>query len=163
VRLSHPPPSDPSFAEEDAQSHSALDDATDTSVGEDVGAATASSSRPAAPTQRSGAAADDPDAYVMRMAKSKKRITMSLATAGEVVCSVCGERGHTAGFRGSVYVDCLTKPCYLCKEPGHTTATCPHRADPTHNVEQAAGSARRNLAASLVKRELAPTRCVRED
>jgi hypothetical protein len=39
---------------------------------------------------------------------------------------VCGQRGHKAGFVGAVYVDCPNKPCYLCKQPGHTTASCPH-------------------------------------
>jgi hypothetical protein len=42
------------------------------------------------------------------------------------VMQVCGQRGHKAGFVGAVYVDCPNKPCYLCKQPGHTTATCPH-------------------------------------
>jgi hypothetical protein len=33
-------------------------------------------------------------------------------------------------FQGAVYVDCINRPCFLCKTPGHTTATCPHRVDP---------------------------------
>lgn len=98
--------------------------------------------------------------FVMVMAKSKKRITISLATQGSVVCSVCGQKGHTAGFRGAVYVDCPVKPCYLCKEAGHTAATCPYRMDPTLGVAQARGSQTRNLAVSLAARERDPARCV---
>lgn len=44
------------------------------------------------------------------------------------VCHVCGSRDHTAGFDGAAYRDCLTRPCYLCKTPGHTTSLCPHNA-----------------------------------
>lgn len=36
-------------------------------------------------------------------AKSKKRITISLANQHQVVCPVCGCTGHSAGFRGAVY------------------------------------------------------------
>ena len=31
---------------------------------------------------------------------------------------------------GATYLDCPNKPCYLCKRPGHTTATCPYRIAP---------------------------------
>merc|ERR1712118_489139 len=30
-------------------------------------------------------------------------------------CKACKQFGHQAGFRGSVYVDCPVRPCYLCK------------------------------------------------
>ncbi|PNW73904.1 hypothetical protein CHLRE_13g577550v5 [Chlamydomonas reinhardtii] len=57
------------------------------------------------------------------------RLKLSLA-AGNDVCKVCGKRGHRAGFVGATYLDCPNKPCYLCKRPGHTTATCPYRIAP---------------------------------
>lgn len=48
---------------------------------------------------------------------------------GSGSCRVCGLPGHQAGFiQGSAtYVDCPNLACYLCKLPGHTTATCSHR------------------------------------
>jgi hypothetical protein len=45
-------------------------------------------------------------------------ISLSAAKAAAAVaggCKVCGARDHTAGFQGSVYLDCPNKPCYLCK------------------------------------------------
>lgn len=70
---------------------------------------------------------------IITEAKSKKKIKLSISTRDSVVCAVCGQTGHTAGFIGAVYVDCPVKPCYLCKKSGHTAATCPFRLDPTHN------------------------------
>ncbi|CAI5987279.1 unnamed protein product [Closterium sp. NIES-64] len=66
------------------------------------------------------------------------RIKLNLKSKASGVCRVrggcvesawrvCGSKGHEAGFVGSVYVDCPNRPCFLCKLPGHTTATCPHR------------------------------------
>ena len=46
------------------------------------------------------------------------------------VCKVCGKAGHAAGFVGATYLDCPLFACYLCKQLGHTTATCPHRILP---------------------------------
>ncbi|KAG2438921.1 hypothetical protein HYH02_010716 [Chlamydomonas schloesseri] len=66
------------------------------------------------------------------------RLKLSL-TAGNDVCKVCGKRGHRAGFVGATYLDCPNKPCYLCKQTGHTTATCPHRIAPGHGAGGAAG------------------------
>jgi hypothetical protein len=40
---------------------------------------------------------------VITEAKSKKRITLSLKNQDNVVCAVCGRKGHTAGFIGAVY------------------------------------------------------------
>ncbi|CAN6472593.1 unnamed protein product [Victoria cruziana] len=48
------------------------------------------------------------------------------------VCKVCKGTGHEAGFRGATYIDCPRKPCFLCKQPGHTTTTCPYRVAPQH-------------------------------
>lgn len=47
---------------------------------------------------------------------------------------VCGKTGHRAGFVGATYVDCPNKPCYLCKQRGHTTATCPFRLAPGEHL-----------------------------
>ncbi|KAJ9543797.1 hypothetical protein OSB04_023504 [Centaurea solstitialis] len=56
--------------------------------------------------------------------KGKSPITISL----KKVCKVCKRTGHQAGFQGATYIDCPMKPCFLCKMPGHTTVSCPHRA-----------------------------------
>lgn len=40
---------------------------------------------------------------IITEAKSKKRITLSLHNRDSVVCAVCGQTGHTAGFIGAVY------------------------------------------------------------
>ncbi|KAM0865134.1 hypothetical protein ACQ4PT_043477 [Festuca glaucescens] len=60
----------------------------------------------------------------------KGPITISL----KKVCKVCKKTGHEAGFKGAVYIDCPMKPCFLCKMPGHTTLTCPHRVAMEHGV-----------------------------
>ncbi|WOL16542.1 protein DAMAGED DNA-BINDING 2 [Canna indica] len=57
-------------------------------------------------------------------------ITISL----KKVCKVCKEAGHEAGFKGATYIDCPRKPCFLCKMPGHTTMSCPHRIAMEHGV-----------------------------
>jgi hypothetical protein len=61
---------------------------------------------------------------VITEAKSKKRITLSLNNRDSIVCAVCGEKGHTAGFIGAVYE--LSSLCLcvklwhheLCVDPG---------------------------------------------
>jgi hypothetical protein len=63
------------------------------------------------------------------------------------VLQVCGQKGHKAGFVGAVYHDCPNKPCYLCKQPGHTTATCPHRAMTGSNNNNNGSSGSRSCAA----------------
>ncbi|KAH7672934.1 DNA damage-binding protein 2 [Dioscorea alata] len=70
------------------------------------------------------------------------RITISL----KKVCKVCKGTGHEAGFRGATYIDCPRKPCYLCKMPGHTTMSCPHRVAMEHGVVPAP---RRNTSTTL--------------
>ncbi|KAF3333661.1 protein DAMAGED DNA-BINDING 2 [Carex littledalei] len=62
--------------------------------------------------------------------KKKEPITISL----KKVCKVCKRKGHKAGFKGAIYIDCPMKPCFLCKKPGHTTMTCPHRVTMEHGV-----------------------------
>lgn len=66
---------------------------------------------------------------------------------------VCGKRGHCAGFVGSVYHDCPFKPCYLCKQSGHTTMTCPFRIAPEHGCRQASGLCSDSLLACIRSRE----------
>lgn len=45
-------------------------------------------------------------------------------------------------------------PCACsCKQPGHTTATCPHRIAPEHGCVQAASSSQHNMLGSLARRE----------
>ncbi|GJP78480.1 hypothetical protein CLOP_g8774 [Closterium sp. NIES-67] len=62
-----------------------------------------------------------------RGGSSRIKLNLKSKAAGKGVCRVCGSKGHEAGFVGSVYIDCPNRPCFLCKLPGHTTATCPHR------------------------------------
>jgi hypothetical protein len=97
----------------------------------------------------------------MELFKHAIKCPLSLSVcAMRHVLQVCGQRGHKAGFVGAVYVDCPNKPCYLCKQPGHTTATCPHNmtlnaATPAAAAAAAGGS--RGSAASpaqlLLRRE----------
>ncbi|KAG1337713.1 DNA damage-binding protein 2 [Cocos nucifera] len=77
-----------------------------------------------------------------RAKKRKAPITISL----KKVCKVCKGTGHEAGFKGATYIDCPRKPCFLCKRPGHTTMSCPHRVATEHGVIPAA---RRNTDTSL--------------
>lgn len=45
------------------------------------------------------------------------------------------------------------KPCYLCKQPGHTTNECPHRAKPTSGAAAAVAPSDAPLQHLLVDRE----------
>ncbi|KAG0463817.1 hypothetical protein HPP92_019886 [Vanilla planifolia] len=65
-----------------------------------------------------------------KVGKKTSGITISL----KKVCKVCKEEGHQAGFQGATYIDCPKKPCFLCKMPGHTTMSCPHRVALEHGV-----------------------------
>lgn len=71
-----------------------------------------------------------------------------------VLPQVCGKRGHNAGFMGALYLDCPNKPCYLCKKPGHTTATCPYRIAPEHGCIAASSVSDHSLFGSIFKREM---------
>uniref|UniRef100_A0A0A9EZ06 UV-damaged DNA-binding protein 2 n=1 Tax=Arundo donax TaxID=35708 RepID=A0A0A9EZ06_ARUDO len=77
-----------------------------------------------------------------RKSGRKGPITISL----KKMCKVCKRTGHEAGFKGAVYIDCPMRPCFLCKMPGHTTLTCPHRVAMEHGVIPAP---RRNTNTSL--------------
>eukprot|EP00803_Ostreobium_quekettii_P006655 evm.model.scf_1440.2 EVM.evm.TU.scf_1440.2 scf_1440:3158-4445(-) len=86
---------------------------------------------------------------------ARTKITLSLKADGEG-CRVCGSKDHRAGFSGATYIDCPNKPCYLCKKPGHTTSTCPHRLAPLESGGRAANlanGAQEGVVQLLGKRE----------
>ena len=45
------------------------------------------------------------------------------------------------------------QPCYLCKQTGHTTMTCPYRIAPEHGCVQAANLSSDTLLATVLQRE----------
>ncbi|CAL4951387.1 unnamed protein product [Urochloa decumbens] len=96
----------------------------------------------AAPAQPADEERPAPAAAGEKRGGRKGPITISL----KKVCKVCKRTGHEAGFKGAVYIDCPMKPCFLCKMPGHTTLTCPHRVAMEHGVIPAP---RRNTNTSL--------------
>ncbi|MQM07317.1 hypothetical protein Taro_040157 [Colocasia esculenta] len=67
-------------------------------------------------------------------AVSGKKKTAPITLSLKRVCKVCKGTGHEAGFRGATYIDCPKKPCFLCKMPGHTTISCPHRVAVEHGT-----------------------------
>lgn len=89
--------------------------------------------------------------------KQKGKISIKLGggSHAEAVCHVCGARGHSAGFAGSVYIDCINKPCYLCGEQDHSTQTCPHRLAPELGCSAAADAATGSIVNVLQRRECA--------
>ncbi|XWS52997.1 hypothetical protein CRYUN_Cryun11dG0120100 [Craigia yunnanensis] len=84
--------------------------------------------------------------------KGKATITISL----KKVCKVCKRAGHEAGFKGATYIDCPMKPCFLCKMPGHTTMTCPHRVTTELGVIPAPHKNTQNLVEFIFERQLRP-------
>ncbi|KAL3518067.1 hypothetical protein ACH5RR_020656 [Cinchona calisaya] len=84
--------------------------------------------------------------------KKKTAITISL----KKVCKVCKRTGHEAGFKGATYVDCPMKPCFLCKLPGHTTMTCPHRVATEYGVVPAPRRNTHNSLDYVFERQLRP-------
>ena len=56
-------------------------------------------------------------------------------------------------------VHVLVQPCYLCKQTGHTTMTCPYRIAPEHGCTQAANLSSGTLLATVLQREL-DGRCI---
>lgn len=84
--------------------------------------------------------------------REKKPITISL----KKVCKVCKKTGHQAGFQGATYIDCPMKPCFLCKMPGHTTMTCPHRVATEHGVIPAPRKSTRHSVDYIFERQLRP-------
>lgn len=51
-----------------------------------------------------------PDDIIDSNEASYRRKIPLLKLVGNGVCSVCGGRGHKAGFVGARYVDCINKP-----------------------------------------------------
>ncbi|KAL5228486.1 hypothetical protein ABZP36_016751 [Zizania latifolia] len=93
-----------------------------------------------------GEAAAEPSAKESPAAVARSGRKGSITISLKKVCKVCKSTGHEAGFKGAVYIDCPRKPCFLCKMPGHTTLTCPHRVAMEHGVIPAS---RRNTNTSL--------------
>ncbi|KAK9840258.1 hypothetical protein WJX74_006309 [Apatococcus lobatus] len=84
----------------------------------------------------------------------RQKISLQLGKGkGQLVCHVCGKPGHCAGFVGAAYMDCPNKPCYLCKNTGHTTMTCPYRVAPEHGVKQSNSVSSDGILATLRNRE----------
>lgn len=92
-------------------------------------------------------ASDSDEEELMRPAK------IQLALKNSVQCKVCKSTDHSAGFRGATYIDCPNKPCYLCKESGHTTATCPHKFNPGLGCNPTRGQEKYGILQMLGKRE----------
>ncbi|GAB4824521.1 DNA damage-binding protein 2 [Ancistrocladus abbreviatus] len=84
--------------------------------------------------------------------REKKPITITL----KKVCKVCKRSGHQAGFQGATYIDCPMKPCFLCKMPGHTTMSCPHRVATEHGVLPASTRNNRHSVDYVFKRQIRP-------
>ncbi|TMX04317.1 hypothetical protein EJD97_009983 [Solanum chilense] len=87
-----------------------------------------------------------------RIQKGKTPITITL----KKVCKVCKRSGHEAGFRGATYIDCPMKPCFLCKLPGHTTVTCPHRVATEYGMHPAPHKNTTNPLEFVFQRQLQP-------
>ncbi|KAH0636258.1 hypothetical protein KY290_038338 [Solanum tuberosum] len=87
-----------------------------------------------------------------RVQKGKTPITITL----KKVCKVCKKSGHEAGFRGATYIDCPMKPCFLCKMPGHTTVTCPHRVATEYGMVPAPHKNTTNPLEFVFQRQLHP-------
>ena len=47
----------------------------------------------------------------------------------------------------------IVQPCYLCKQTGHTTMTCPYRIAPEHGCVQATNASSNSLLATVLQRE----------
>ncbi|KAL5748072.1 hypothetical protein ACOSQ2_025369 [Xanthoceras sorbifolium] len=84
--------------------------------------------------------------------EQKAPITITL----KKICKVCKKAGHEAGFKGATYIDCPMKPCFLCKMPGHTTMTCPHRVTTEHGVIPAPHRNACNPLEYVFERQLRP-------
>lgn len=84
-----------------------------------------------------------------------------MAHAAGFVGSVCAWWGSSPPVNDAVHnvvpflltpspslpdMDCPDRPCYLCKKPGHTTATCPFRVGASADVPASSSTSRRSLA-----------------
>ncbi|KAL3649149.1 DNA damage-binding protein 2 [Castilleja foliolosa] len=93
---------------------------------------------------------DDKDEASTSTKTKRKPITISL----KKVCKVCKKSGHEAGFKGATYIDCPMKPCFLCKMPGHTTVTCPHRVATEYGVAPASHKRTHSSVEYVFERQL---------
>ncbi|CAA7032294.1 unnamed protein product [Microthlaspi erraticum] len=75
---------------------------------------------------------------------------------GKAPITVCKQPGHEAGFKGATYIDCPMKPCFLCKMPGHTTMSCPHRVVTSHGTLPTSHRNTKNPMEFVFKRQLQP-------
>ncbi|CAA2968485.1 DAMAGED DNA-BINDING 2 [Olea europaea subsp. europaea] len=87
---------------------------------------------------------------------SRKTKTKPITISLKKVCKVCKRSGHEAGFKGATYIDCPMKPCFLCKMPGHTTISCPHRATTEYGVIPAPRKGTHNSLEYVFARQLRP-------
>ncbi|XP_057512577.1 protein DAMAGED DNA-BINDING 2-like isoform X2 [Actinidia eriantha] len=103
----------------------------------------------------------DEDEVVERVVEefsaAKKREKAPITISLKKVCKVCKRTGHEAGFKGATYIDCPMKPCFLCKMPGHTTMTCPHRIATEHGVIPAPHRTTHNSLDYVFERQLRPS------
>ncbi|CAN8253233.1 unnamed protein product [Cochlearia groenlandica] len=87
-----------------------------------------------------------------KKSKGKTPITIKLKN----VCKVCKQSGHEAGFKGATYIDCPMKPCFLCKLPGHTTMSCPHRVAIDQGILKNSHRNTKNHIDFVFKRQIHP-------
>lgn len=96
----------------------------------------------------------DEDEDELQPSTSSKTVRKPITISLKRVCKVCKKPGHEAGFRGATYVDCPMKPCFLCKMPGHTTMSCPHRVATEHGVSPAPFKSTHNSLEYVFERQL---------
>jgi DNA damage-binding protein 2 len=97
--------------EEEEEEESSEEDDDDDEEVEDAAPRAARRVAAAAPAPAAAPAAAPARAKPIKISLSAAKAAAALAGG----CKVCGARDHTAGFQGSVYLDCPNKPCYLCK------------------------------------------------
>ncbi|KAK2969188.1 hypothetical protein RJ640_025901, partial [Escallonia rubra] len=96
------------------------------------------------------------DPRIQEVSAGKKNAKAPITISLKKVCKVCKKTGHEAGFKGATYIDCPMKPCFLCKMPGHTTVTCPHRVATEYGVVPAPRKHTRNSLDYVFERQLKP-------
>ncbi|CAN4115786.1 unnamed protein product [Withania somnifera] len=97
-----------------------------------------------------------PEEKIEEASESKKKGKTPITISLKKVCKVCKKIGHEAGFRGATYIDCPMKPCFLCKMPGHTTMTCPHRVATEYGIVPAPRKNTTNPLEFFFQRQLQP-------
>ncbi|MCD9644522.1 DNA damage-binding protein 2 [Datura stramonium] len=102
------------------------------------------------------ATVDLPEETMEEASESKKKGKTPITISLKKFCKVCKKTGHEAGFRGATYIDCPMKPCFLCKMPGHTTMTCPHRVATEYGIVPAPRKNTTNPLEFVFQRQLQP-------